>query len=244
MSSEAPHSVTKFGRMLVSSITKTQGLPKNMMSELKDIVQTQHVEFLAALRSNYMIRLLIHAFGDRKVGDKVMSTALKELTSSMESKIVKLDGVCGEDAGSLSSMWGAIMTHIVNDGDIDTDSIMETNTSKNSAVDDGQSNPKKDGQAASDANTAHKLTVQQLLSFRFDPSREKPADADFCIVDVKSADVLAQFQLGIQRDILFRARMLGLSPVGPRGSFLKRGPGSVSILIHYKITKGSHVTRM
>ncbi len=215
---ELPQSVVSFGFALESAVAKSKGFPPNLPADITQLIATEHLDFLAALRCNYMFRLLSHALGDRAVGDKKLGEVMKSLGTNpaLTRKMIDLDRKCGAqvDPGVYSAAWGAVATDILQKGDFSVDDIIAVNVTVKTVADGddtqsgGTSNATSSAQGKATQTQTHVVSFRKLVEFseshiELDESLKGKSE-----MNVFAADVLSTLQLAIQSDMLTTARQL------------------------------------
>ncbi len=221
---ELPLGVTAFGDFLLNEVA-TKKLFPTLPESIAHVVTPTQIEFISALRANYMFRLIMHAFGDRNVrmnstgfknhpqeGFRNATTGvrLKTLFPKYGKLIQKADSLCAEsDAMQLSAVWGPMIQDLVCEGHIDDKSIIAT-----MAVDD-PSKPKSNAPAkgpcitektpsSSDPSSKSFSLVEfdKLLHYGCDLT---PASTSLNSHMIKSADEAVRLRFAIQQDMMWRA---------------------------------------
>ena len=222
--SELPLGVTAFGDFLLSEVATKKQFP-TLPESIAHVVTPAQIEFISALRANYMFRLIMHAFGDRNV--RMNSTGLKNhpqegfrnATTSVRLKtlfpkfgklIQKADSFCAEsDAVQLSAVWGPMIHDLVCEGYIDEKSIIATmpvddpSKPKSATTAKGPCIPDKTPSSSEASSKPFTLVeFDKLLHYGCDlKSESTPLNSPM----IQSADEAIRLRFAIQQDMMWRA---------------------------------------
>lgn len=221
---ELPCGVTAFGDFLLNEVATKKTFP-TLPESIVHVVTPTQIEFISALRANYMFRLIMHAFGDRNV--RMNSTGLKNnpqdgfrnATTSVRLKtlfpkfgklIQKADSFCAEsDAAQLSAVWGPMVSDLVCEGHIDEKSIVATvpvddpSKPKSNAAAKGPSIPEKTPSSSDTSSKSFSLVeFDKLLHYGCD---KEPGSTPLTSPMIMSADEAVRLRFAVQQDMMWRA---------------------------------------
>lgn len=222
---ELPIGVTAFGDWLLNEVATKKTFP-TLPESIAHVVTPTHIEFISALRANYMFRLIMHAFGDRNVRmnssglknhpqegfrNATTSVRLKTLFPRFGKLIQKADSLCAEsDAAQLSAVWGPMISDLVCEGFIDEKSIIATapvdddpSKPKSAAAAKGPGIPEKTPSSTEASSKSFSLVeFDKLLHYGCDLT---PASTPLSSPMIQSADEAVRLRFAIQQDMMWRA---------------------------------------
>ena len=229
VSAEMPAGLYQFGHLLNKAIFKSLGMPP-LPADVARILSIQHADFLEALRSSYMIRLLATALADKTVpfrkarrGDAEVPPVqrLKEFAATKRTELITADMLAGSD--HFESTWCTMIVDILEEGEfsiahlrsmVKGDNVSGSSTSTatataaNAAATGGGSiaAPQSQSQSAKSAPAGKLLSQAACTQFSDGNVTTEPKQEV-----IHTADELARIRLGIQGNMTLNARWRGVS---------------------------------